>query len=176
MWQMVHRSPNVRRAPREWHGNEGGSRMQERRISGACGRCPGMGIPASIGSRLREVSHQCRTMLGGGRGSSHRRRITQLASNGNPRLSLPTGEVDAFVSVERAAAFRRNLSVAVRANEDQQSTRRARLFALPRRSAVGHEERFLSGRRSDRCGLRKRSVAVDDWATWAFGSGSKLSF
>jgi len=98
------------------------------------------------------------------------------ASNGNPRLSLPTSEVDAFVSVERAAAFRRNLSVAARANEGQQSIRRGRLFALPRRSAVGHEERFLSGRRSDRCGLRKRSVAVDDWATWAFGSGSKLSF
>ena len=92
------------------------------------------------------------------------------------RLSLPTSEVDAFVSVERAAAFRRNLSVAARANEGQQSIRRGRLFALPRRSAVGHEERFLSGRRSDRCGLRKRSVAVDDWATWAFGSGSKLSF
>ena len=32
----------------------------------------------------------------GGRGSSRRRRITQLASNGNPRLSLPTSEVDAL--------------------------------------------------------------------------------
>ena len=88
-------------------------------------------------------------MLGGGRGSS-RRRITQLASNGTPRLSLPTGEVDAFVSVERAAAFRRNLSVAVRANEDQQSTRRARLFALPRRSARGHEDQFPTPRLSTR--------------------------
>jgi len=105
--------------------------MQECRTSGACGRCPGMG------SHLPEVSHQCRTMLGGGRGSSRRRRITQLASNGNPRLSLPTGEVDAFVRVERAAAFRRNLSVAARANEGQQSTRRGRLFALRRRSANG---------------------------------------
>ena len=33
MWQMVHRSPNVQRAPQEWHGNEGGSRMQECRTS-----------------------------------------------------------------------------------------------------------------------------------------------
>ena len=125
--------------------------MQECRTSGASGRCPGMGIPTSLGSRLPEVSHQCRTMLGGGRGSSRRRRrITQLASNGTPRLSLPTGEVDAFVSVERAAAFRRNLSVAVRANEDQQSTRRARLFALPRRSARGHEDQFPTPRLSTR--------------------------
>ena len=41
-----------------------------------------MGIPTSIGSRLPEVSYQCRIMLGEGRGSSRRRRITRLASKG----------------------------------------------------------------------------------------------
>jgi hypothetical protein len=56
--------------------------MQECRTSGASGRCPGMGIPTSIGSRLPEVSYQCRIMLGEGRGSSRRRRITRLASKG----------------------------------------------------------------------------------------------
>jgi hypothetical protein len=79
-------------------------------------------LPQSV-SRLPEVSHQCRTMLGGGRGSSRRRRITRLASNGNPRLSLPTGEVDALYLLSERAAFRRNLYVAARANEGQQSTR-----------------------------------------------------
>jgi class 3 adenylate cyclase/predicted ATPase len=37
-----------------------------------------------------------------------------------------------------------------------------RFFALPRRSAVGHEERFRPQRLRSRCGLRKRSAAVDD--------------
>jgi hypothetical protein len=42
------------------------------------------------------------------------------------------------------------------------STRGGRLFALPRRSAVGHEERFPARRLSGRCEFRKRSMAVGD--------------
>jgi hypothetical protein len=41
---------------------QGGSRMQECRTSGSCERCPEMGIPTSVGSRLPEVSRQCPTM------------------------------------------------------------------------------------------------------------------
>src|SRR6516164_839437 len=40
-------------------------------------------------------------------------------------------------------------------------------------TALGHEERFPRRRLSGRCGFRKQSVAVDNQATWAFGSGSK---
>ena len=95
-------------------------------------------LPQSVAAFRRSPTSAGPCWEGGEAVSSRGRRITQLASNGNPRLSLPTSQVDALVSVERAAAFRRNLSVAARANEGQQSIRRGRLFALPRRSAVGH--------------------------------------
>jgi hypothetical protein len=57
--------------------------MRECRTSGACGRCPGMGIPTSIASRLAEVSHQCRTMLGGGEAV-----VADAASRGSQAMEI----------------------------------------------------------------------------------------
>jgi hypothetical protein len=53
-------------------------------------------------------------------------------------------------------------NVGRRAADRRLACRGGCLFALPRRSAMGHEERFPRRRLSSRYGFRTQSVAVDD--------------